>query len=167
MSDSGEDSDDGVPPPPKPAGKPRFKNDEELKAHEAELRDEALEDEATIKRLEAVRIRRENAQLEREAAEKTRAEEETRLKSQVAAEEEARQKALSERPTLEMPGPKDVKAALMKLQDCASDDFLKKHGLKGAGGNKLAKIKMVDFKKIFDDFQEDADIAELHKYNGT
>jgi len=50
------------------------------------------------------------------------------------------------------------------MQDCASDAFQKKHGIKGAGGNKLAKIKGAAFKKIFEDFQESAETSELLQY---
>jgi len=160
----GSGEEDGQP---KEKGEPRFKTLAEQKAHEQELRKEALEDQATIARLEEVRQRREKARLEREAAEKSAAEEEARKRAEAEAAEATRQKALSERPTLEVPGPKEVKEALTRLQQCAGDEFQKKHGLKGAGGNKLAKIKFADFKKIFDDFQENSPIEELHKYKGT
>lgn len=165
-SDSGSEQGDGAAPA-QDDSMPKFKSRAELRAWEAELKEAALADAATIKRLEEVRARREKAKAEREMAEKAQAEEEARRKAEAEAAEEARQRALSQRPRLELPGPKDVKTALMKLQECASDDFLKKHGLKGAGGNKLAKIKNAEFQKIFDDFQENGDVAELHKYIGT
>jgi len=82
----------------------------------------------------------------------------------VEAEDEKRRTELLERPTLELPAPKDAKAALMKLQQCANEDFLKKHGLTSAGKNNLTKIQTAEFKIIFDDFQQNADVAELHKY---
>eukprot|EP00931_Biecheleriopsis_adriatica_P094388 TRINITY_DN68041_c0_g1_i1.p1 TRINITY_DN68041_c0_g1~~TRINITY_DN68041_c0_g1_i1.p1 ORF type:complete len:202 (-),score=69.52 TRINITY_DN68041_c0_g1_i1:29-634(-) len=164
-SEDGSGSDAG--PPPEAKGPPRFKTLAEQRAHEEEVKKAALADEATIKRLEEVRLRREKARLEREAAEKTAAEEEARRKAEAEAAAAAREKALSERPTLEVPGPKDVKAALTRLQECASDDFLQKHGIKGATGNKLAKIKNADFQKIFKDFQDNAPVAELHKFKGT
>mmetsp|Transcript_32394 Transcript_32394/g.75232 ORF Transcript_32394/g.75232 Transcript_32394/m.75232 type:complete len:168 (+) Transcript_32394:36-539(+) len=167
MSDAESGSDGAEAPPPQKTGAPRFKNDEELKAHEESLKKEALADESTIKRLEEVRQRREKARLERETAERAEAELAERHAAKAAEEEERRQKALTERPVLELPGPKDIKSALMKFQECASDDFQKKHGLKGAGGNKLSKIKAADFKKIFDDFQENATLEELHQYKGT
>ena len=69
-----------------------------------------------------------------------------------------------ERPTLPLPGPKDMKGALMAMQEAASDAFQKKHGIKGAGGNKLAKVKGAAFKKIFEDFQESAETSELLQY---
>merc|ERR1719271_144183 len=152
---------------PKKKEEPRFKSLAEQKAHEEELRKEALADQDTIGRLEEVRKRREAARIEREAAEKAQAEAEASAKAEAEAKENARQKALSERPELEVPGPKELKDALTKLQLCSNDDFQKKHGIKGAGGNKLAKIKYADFKKIFDDFQQNAPLEELHKYNGT
>ena len=37
-----------------------------------------------------------------------------------------------------------MKGALIKLQGIASDDFLKRHTLKKASGNKLAKMKRVE-----------------------
>mmetsp|Transcript_37474 Transcript_37474/g.98842 ORF Transcript_37474/g.98842 Transcript_37474/m.98842 type:complete len:209 (+) Transcript_37474:107-733(+) len=168
-SDSGSGSEDGsdVAPPQTENKEPRFKSAAEQEAHEAELKKAALEDEATIKRLQEIRLRREKAKLEREEAEKAQAEEETRKKNEAQAAEEARQKALSERPKLQVPGPKEVKDSLMRLQQCASDEFQQKHGFKGAGGNKLTKMKYGDFKKIFDDFQENAPLEELHKYKGT
>jgi hypothetical protein len=64
----------------------------------------------------------------------------------------------------DMPGPKEIKSTLLTLQNVASPAFLKKHGLQGAGGNKLAKIKGAAFKKIFEDFQQNAEVEELHKY---
>mmetsp|Transcript_64545 Transcript_64545/g.144961 ORF Transcript_64545/g.144961 Transcript_64545/m.144961 type:complete len:212 (+) Transcript_64545:85-720(+) len=161
-SESGSDE-----APPQAPSEPKFKTLAEKKEYEEALKKAALEDEATIKRLEEVRLRRERARLEREAAANAQAEEAALKKAEVEAAEAARQKALTERPELEMPGPKEVKDACVRLQQCASDDFLQKHGLKGAGGNKLAKIKMADFKKIFDDFQNNAPLADLHKYKGT
>lgn len=165
-SESDEDgsSDEG---PPDKKGEPRFKTLEEQRAHEAALKEDALADTATIKRLEEVRRRREEVRIAREAQEKAEAEEAALKKAADEASAEARQKALSERPVLELPGPKDMKAALMRLQDCANDAFLQKHGLKGAGGNKLGKIKHGDFKKMFDDFQENAPMEDLHKFKGT
>eukprot|EP00747_Dinoflagellata_sp_TGD_P168559 gnl/TRDRNA2_/TRDRNA2_195216_c0_seq1.p1 gnl/TRDRNA2_/TRDRNA2_195216_c0~~gnl/TRDRNA2_/TRDRNA2_195216_c0_seq1.p1 ORF type:complete len:204 (-),score=80.09 gnl/TRDRNA2_/TRDRNA2_195216_c0_seq1:30-641(-) len=165
-SGSGSGSDDGEAAPQEKQ-EPRFKNLAEQKAHEEELKKQALADEATIKRLEEIRIRREKQRLEREAAEKAAGEEEKQRKEAAEKAEQERQKALSERPKLDVPGPKEVKDSLTKLQGCASDAFLQKHGLKGATGNKLAKIKYGDFKKIFDDFQESAPLEELHKYKGT
>merc|ERR1719436_640387 len=119
-----------------------------------------------MKRLAEVKARREKARLEREAGDKAAAEAEAKKKAEAEAAEKARQKALSERPKLEVPGPKDVKDALSRLQECASEAFQQKHGFKGAGGNKLAKTKYGDFKKIFDDFQDNAPLEELHAYKG-
>eukprot|EP00927_Polykrikos_kofoidii_P026358 TRINITY_DN23498_c0_g1_i1.p1 TRINITY_DN23498_c0_g1~~TRINITY_DN23498_c0_g1_i1.p1 ORF type:complete len:225 (+),score=68.12 TRINITY_DN23498_c0_g1_i1:80-754(+) len=164
--DSDSDSSDGVAPQPQ-TDRPKFKTKEELRAWEAELKEQALADKATLARLEEVRLKREKQRLEREAAEKAAAEEASREKAKAEAADELRQQQLSERPTLELPGPKDVKAALMRLQECASDEFQKKHGIKGTTGNKLAKIKNAEFKVMFDDFQANGDIAELHKYKGT
>eukprot|EP00930_Biecheleria_cincta_P054115 TRINITY_DN4002_c0_g1_i1.p1 TRINITY_DN4002_c0_g1~~TRINITY_DN4002_c0_g1_i1.p1 ORF type:complete len:206 (-),score=63.94 TRINITY_DN4002_c0_g1_i1:150-767(-) len=166
-SDSEGDGSSDEGPTPEKKGEPRFKTLEEQRAHEVALKEEALADTATIQRLEETRRRREAARIEREAAEKAEAEETARKKAEDEAAHEARQKALSERPILELPAPKDMKAALLRLQDCASDAFLQKHGLKGAGGNKLGKIKHGDFKKIFDDFQENAPMENLHKFKGT
>lgn len=66
--------------------------------------------------------------------------------------------------SLEVPSPAEKKSALTKLQQCMSDDFLKKHGLKDVGGNKLAKIKYSDFERIFKDFQAKASKPECTAY---
>ena len=47
-----------------------------------------------------------------------------------------------------MPAPKEMKSALMSLQGIAAADFLAKHQLKGASGNKLAKIKRAQFEAV-------------------
>lgn len=114
-----------------------------------------------------VRARRAKAEKERAEREAKEAEQEAARAAAVAAQEGSRRPAGGaggERPVLDVPGPKEIKSTLMALQEAASDEFLKKHGLKGAGGNKLAKIKGAAFKKIFSDFQDNADIAELEKY---
>jgi hypothetical protein len=49
---------------------------------------------------------------------------------------------------LAVPAPKEMKSALIQLQECAAADFLQKHGLKGASGNKLAKIKRGQFEEV-------------------
>jgi len=72
-----------------------------------------------------------------------------------------------ERPTLDVPGPKAVTEALTRLQQCAGDEFQKRHGLKGATSKKLAKIKFADFQKMFADFQDNSPTEELIKYRGT
>eukprot|EP01052_Picozoa_sp_SAG31_P034249 SAG31_NODE_3975_length_3702_cov_42.904246_5_plen_92_part_00 len=41
-----------------------------------------------------------------------------------------------------------MKSALVQLQGIASAEFLQKHGLKGASGNKLAKFKRADFEAV-------------------
>ena len=56
-----------------------------------------------------MRKHREAARIEREAAEKAQAEAEASAKAEAEAKENARQKALSERPELEVPGPKELK----------------------------------------------------------
>eukprot|EP00929_Paragymnodinium_shiwhaense_P011186 TRINITY_DN116656_c0_g1_i1.p1 TRINITY_DN116656_c0_g1~~TRINITY_DN116656_c0_g1_i1.p1 ORF type:complete len:205 (-),score=78.16 TRINITY_DN116656_c0_g1_i1:44-658(-) len=166
-SEEDSESDSGTDGEAQQQEIPKFKTKAELRAWEEEIAKKAMDDTKTIKRLEEVRARREKLRLEKEAAEKQSADEEARRKAEAEAAEEVRQKALQERPELELPGPKDVKTACMKLQECASEEFLKKHGLKGATGNKLAKIKHADFKKIFEDFQDNAELAQLHKYKGT
>mmetsp|Transcript_165887 Transcript_165887/g.318564 ORF Transcript_165887/g.318564 Transcript_165887/m.318564 type:complete len:412 (+) Transcript_165887:110-1345(+) len=143
---------------------PKFKNKEELRQWEAELKEQALADKKTMDRLEEVRQRREKARLEREAAEKAEAEAEAKKKAEDEEKEKKRQEALSERPVLDVPGPKDIKSACMKLQDVAGDEFLAKHGIKGATGNKLAKMKHGDFKNISQDFHDNADTSQLHTY---
>ena len=161
-SDDGGSADEDCQPAPATKRKPRFKSAEELAAHEAEVERQALADKATMKRLEEVRARRAKAKAEREAREKAEAERAARQAEAVAAQEAKSSSA--ERPTLDMPGPKEYKSCLLTLQNIADDDFLKKHSLKGAGGNKLAKIKGAAFKKIFEDFQANADVAQLHAY---
>lgn len=148
-------------------GEPRFASVAEQKAHEDFLKKLALEDKATIRRLQEIREKREQQKEERDAVEQTAADEDKQKKKAAKAADEKRQAALSSRPKLELPGPKEIKDGCVRLQNCASDEFQQKHGLKGAGGNKLAKMKMGDFKKIFDDFQENAPIEHLHAYLGT
>lgn len=53
----------------------------------------------------------------------------------------------------EVPPPKQIKVALQSLQASADKDFLKQHGLLGASGNKLAKVKGSDFTKMFEEFR--------------
>lgn len=69
-----------------------------------------------------------------------------------------------ERPTLDVPGQKAVKDALTRLQQCAGEEFQKRHGLKGATSKNLAKIKFADFQQIFADFQNNSPTEELLKY---
>lgn len=150
--------DEGAAAPP--AEKPRFKSKAELEAHAKAVEAEALADEATMKRLAEVRARREAARIKREEEEAKQA----AIEAELAARAAAANATSTERPTLPTPGPKEVKASLMAMQEAASDAFQKKHGLKGAGGNKLAKIKGAAFKKIFEDFQENAETSELLQY---
>ena len=70
----------------------------------------------------------------------------------------------ADRPTIPIPPPKEMKGALIKLQGIASDDFLKRHTLKKASGNKLAKMKRAEFEKILADFQDTADVDELKEF---
>ena len=156
---SDDDSSDGEPDAPPPE-KPRFKSKEELEAHTKALAEAALQDEATLQRLAEVRARREAARIKREEE----AAKQAKIEAELAARAAAANAKGTERPTLPMPGPKDIKSSLMAMQEAASDSFQKKHGLKGAGGNKLAKIKGAAFKKIFDDFQESAETEELLQY---
>jgi hypothetical protein len=158
---SDDDSSDGQPEvDAPPAEKPRFKSKEELEAHAKAVAEAALQDEATIKRLAEVRARREAARIKREEE----AAKQAKIEAELAARAAAANVKGTERPTLPMPGPKDIKSSLMAMQEAASDSFQKKHGLKGAGGNKLAKIKGAAFKKIFEDFQESAETEELLQY---
>ena len=160
---SDDDSSDGesdTEEAPRPAEKPRFKSKEELEAHAKALADAALKDEATLQRLAEVRARREAARIKREEE----AAKQAALEAELAARAAAGNATGKERPTLPVPGPKDMKSSLTAMQEAASDSFQKKHGLKGAGGNKLAKIKGAAFKAIFDEFQETAETEELLQY---
>lgn len=157
--DDGSDSSGGAEDAPPPE-KPRFKTKEELEAHTKALTDAALKDAATLKRLEEVRARREAARIKRDEE----AAKQAAIEAELAARAAAANVKGTERPTLAVPGPKEIKSSLMAMQEAASDSFLKKHGLKGAGGNKLAKIKGAAFKKIFEDFQENAETEELLQY---
>lgn len=47
-----------------------------------------------------------------------------------------------------------MKIALQSLQASADKDFLKQHGLIGASGNKLAKVKGSEFTKLFEEFRD-------------
>jgi ActR/RegA family two-component response regulator len=49
-------------------------------------------------------------------------------------------------------------------QGIAANDFLSRHNLKKASGNKLAKIKRAEFEKIMADFQETAAVSELEEF---
>lgn len=110
------------------------------------------------------------AKAKRDADEATRVSEKgsrRRRRRQKLEQDEARQKALSERPELDVPGPKEKQEALLKLQKCTSDEFQKKHGLKGASGNTLARWNYSSFQETFADFREHGQLQELHTYKGT
>merc|ERR1711934_187362 len=124
------------------------------KKHLAGETDEAKSD---LARLAEVKERR------RLAAEKKKAEADAESEA-VAAAEEAKKAAAKAPVKVELPMPtqKEVKSALLKMQDCASDDFQTKHKLKGASGNKLAKMKYGEFQKVWQDFV-DNESAKVHK----
>ena len=74
-------------------------------------------------RLKAVRAKREADKAAREAREAEEAE---------GAKEEKKKEKKDKKAkvVLDTPTQKDVKSSLIKIQDCASEDFLKKHQLK-------------------------------------
>lgn len=124
------------------------------KKHAAGETDEAKSD---LARLAEVKKRRQ------EAAEKKKAEAEAAETGEAAAAEAKKEAAKAPvKVVLPMPTQKEVKSALMKMQDCASDDFQSKHKLKGASGNKLAKMKYGEFQKVWQDFV-DNESAKVHK----
>jgi hypothetical protein len=100
-SESDSEPEAEAPEPGAVGGKkqnPRFKNDAEREAHEAAVAQAALQDKATLRRLEEVRARREKARLERDAADKAAAEQQARDAAKIAAQET--KKASGERPKL-------------------------------------------------------------------
>merc|ERR1711966_129036 len=101
------------------------------KKHAAGETDEAKSD---LARLAEVRKRREEAKKKREEEEAAAAGD-----AEAAAKAE-KEKAAKASAKVELPKPtqKEVKTALLRIQDAASDDFLNKWKLKGASGNKLA-----------------------------
>jgi len=125
------------------------------KKHEAGETDEAKSD---LARLAEVRRRREEAQKKRDA--------EAADEAEKAAEAEAKKAPKGPAAKIQLPKPtqKDVKSALLKLQDCASDEFQKKWKLNGASGNKLAKMKYGEFTKLWEDFLENGSDEEHRQY---
>merc|ERR1712032_561121 len=82
----------------------------------------------------------------------------------VKSDAQASQSA-SERPDVELPSPNEMTKALKQLQQCANDEFLLEHGLKGRGSSKkLAEIKWSAFKDIFNQFHATASVMEKSKY---
>lgn len=132
------------------------------KKHLAGETDEAKSD---LARLQAVRAKREadkQARLAREAAEAEGA-------GDGAGKEEKKKKEKVDKdakPDMTMPTQKEVKSALIKIQDAANDDFQKKYKLKGLSGNKLAKMKYGEFTKIWEAFVEECSAAEQREYLG-
>merc|ERR1712061_454486 len=59
------------------------------------------------------------------------------------------------------PGPKEAKDVLLKIQDLASEQFQRQHGIWKLSGNKLAKIKYSEFQQIFLDFEQNEAWAVL------
>lgn len=113
--------------------------------HAAGETDEAKTD---LARLAEVRKRREEA-----AAKKLQAETDAAAQEAAAeAKKEADKKAANTKVELVIPTQKEMKSALLKLQEVASADYQARHQLKGASGNKLAKIKYAEFTKMWEDF---------------
>merc|ERR1712146_692849 len=102
----------------------------------------------------------------REEAKKKREAEAAEAEQKEAAEEVKKSSAGSKAKKVELPTPtqKEVKSALIKLQDSAGEDFQKKWKLKGLSGNKLAKMKYADFMKIWEDFVANGSDAEHREY---
>lgn len=126
------------------------------KKHEAGETDEA---KADLARLAEVRRKREEAKKKREA-------EADAAKEEAAGEEakKAEKKKPAEAVKLVMPTQKEVKAALMKIKDCANEDYQKKWKLDKMSGNKLAKVKYGEFTKMWEDFVESCSDAEHREY---
>eukprot|EP00658_Telonema_sp_P-2_P060369 TRINITY_DN492_c0_g2_i6.p1 TRINITY_DN492_c0_g2~~TRINITY_DN492_c0_g2_i6.p1 ORF type:complete len:291 (+),score=143.15 TRINITY_DN492_c0_g2_i6:78-950(+) len=110
------------------------------------------EAKADLARLQEVRKRRAAAaaakkeEAEREAAEAAAAEQAANAKAQVSASAK-----------LELPPPGvGMKNALLKIKDIMDEDFQKKHNLKNASTNKLAKMKYKEFQKLFEAFDDAA-----------
>eukprot|EP01043_Picozoa_sp_COSAG02_P060387 COSAG02_NODE_7880_length_2806_cov_1.235685_3_plen_271_part_00 len=207
---------------------------QEEREREAEQTAKGMNEEgaANLARLEEVRRRRAEAAAKREeeAAEAAAAESarrgsapEPELDQSVEVDDSSEKKkkkksskskkgSKSDRPQVPIPPPKEMKAALIRLQvrhpptrmrtrricprpalcparvrmrfalgavagtrshqltqppgaqGIAANDFLSRHNLKKASGNKLAKIKRTDFEKIMADFQETAAVSELEEF---
>jgi len=125
------------------------------KKHAAGETDEA---KADLARLTEVRRKREEAKKQRDAESADTAE------GEKAEEASKKSVAKKEKVVLTTPTQKDIKSALINLQESASDEFQKKHKLVGLSGNKLAKMKYSDFMKIWQDFVDNASDAEHREY---
>merc|ERR1712188_70794 len=122
------------------------------KKHEAGETDEA---KADLARLQEGRKRREEAKKKKEAEAAAAASAEAEK-----AEKEKAKSAKQEKVVLPTPTQKEMKSALIQLQDCANEDFQKKWKLDSMSGNKLAKMKYSDFKKLWEDFVENCSDKE-------
>merc|ERR1711959_768129 len=78
-----------------------------------------------------------------------------------ADEKKGDKKKPAEAVELTMPTQKEVKSALMKIKDCANDDYQKKWKLDKMSGNKLAKVKYGEFTKMWEDFVESWSIGNM------
>lgn len=122
------------------------------KKHEAGETDEAKADLARL-----AEVRRKRA----EAKERRDAEAEGGKETEKVAAKKVDKNAKVELPT---PTQKEVKSSLLKLKDCAEDDFQKKWKLTGLSGNKLSKMKYSEFMKIWEDFVENGSDASHREY---
>ena len=132
------------------------------KKHAAGETDEAKSD---LARLKAVRAKREADKAAREAREAAEKEEAAKA---AAGGDDKKEKKEKKESKVELPVPtqKEVKSALLRIQDATDDDWQKSVGLKGLSGNKLAKMKYGDFMKIWDKFVEECSPKEHREYLG-
>jgi len=126
------------------------------KKHAAGETDEA---KADLARLTEVRRRREEAKKKKDEGALAEA---AAAADDSAAKSSAKDK--NKKVVLPTPTQKEVKSALINLQDSADDDFQKKWKLNGLSGNKLAKMKYAEFMKIWEDFVENGSDAEHREY---
>ena len=118
---------------------------------------------ANLARLAEVKARREEAAAAR-AAEAAAPQPEPESKQDKKKKASSKKKATAERPVIPVPPPKEMKSTLIRLQGCAGDEFLKKHGLNKLSGNKLAKMKRADFEKIITAFQDEGDLEAIEEF---
>ena len=118
---------------------------------------------ANLARLAEVKARRAEAAAARAAEEAAEPQPEPEQEKEKKKKKGAK-KAAAERPVIPVPPPKEMKSALIRLQGCAGDEFLKKHKLNKLSGNKLAKMKRADFEKIIAAFQAEGDLEAIEEF---
>jgi len=126
------------------------------KKHAAGETDEAKSD---LARLQAIRAKRESDKASRVAREAEEAEDK-------GGKEKVKKEKVDKdaKPDLPVPTQKEMKSALIQIQECANEEFQKKFKLKGASGNKLAKMKYGEFTKLFEAFVEECSAQEQREY---